>query len=142
MKTSQLSKPILWVASALLVFNLTIAINNYDKYTSSILICVIVITILFILFYKLDIQIDSKNINLKFGMGIIRKTFSLDSIASVKEVKNSPLLGWGIRFHPKFTLYNASGLSAIELSFKDGSRNVRIGADDPSKLASYISQLL
>jgi ABC-type polysaccharide/polyol phosphate export permease len=53
----------------------------------------------------------------------------------VDDTSNPWYYGWGIHFIPGGVLYNASGLSAIELQLTNG-RVVRIGTDEPEALAA------
>ncbi len=100
-------------------------------------------TILFIvlLFASLTIVVDSEAVRLRFGIGLIRKTFKLSDIESVRVVRNSWLYGWGIRYTPHGWLYNVSGLGAVELLRRDGKKT-RIGSDEPEKLAEAISSAM
>jgi hypothetical protein len=52
-------------------------------------------------------------------------------------VRNPWYYGWGIHFIPGGMLYNASGLSAIELQLTNG-RYVRIGTGEPQALADAL----
>jgi hypothetical protein len=50
-------------------------------------------------------------------------------------VRNAWSNGFGIRTASRFTLYNVSGLGAVELKQKSGEVR-RIGTDDPKGLAA------
>jgi len=54
-------------------------------------------------------------------------------------VRNPWYYGWGVHFIPGGMLYNASGLSAVELRLTDG-RVVRIGSAKPETLAAALPQ--
>src|SRR6267143_559258 len=86
-----------------------------------------------LLFGALTVIVDDSRLSLRFGVGLIRKSFPLDSIRSFKAVRNPWYYGWGIRFTPVGRLYNVSGLSAVDLLLQNG-RHVRVGTDEPDAL--------
>ncbi len=97
--------------------------------------------IIFILvsFVLLQVIIDEKYLQIKFGYGIYKKKFLLNDIVSVKTVRNHWYYGWGIRvwFWPKMWIYNVSGFDAVEIKLKNG-KMYRIGTDEPRKLEQTI----
>jgi len=95
-----------------------------------------------IIFYKMTITIDNESISFKLGIGIVGKSYKIADIESCDPVKNSFIYGWGIHKIPKGWLYNVSGLKAIELRFKDSTRVVRIGTDNPDEIAGVITDLI
>ena len=90
-------------------------------------------------FISLQVYVDQNHIRLKFGYGMIKKTFMLNKIASVKTVKNRRYYGRGIklRLWPKMRIYNVAGFDAVELKMKNG-KIYRIGIDEPKKLEQAI----
>jgi hypothetical protein len=95
-----------------------------------------------LIFYKLTISINTKELKLWFGFGLVSKKYQLTDIKNFKPVTNSPLYGWGIRMIPDGWLYNVTGLKAIELSFKQSPKKIRIGTNLPEEIAAYVNQLL
>jgi hypothetical protein len=95
-----------------------------------------------IIFYKMTITIDNESISFKLGIGLLGKSYKISDIESCSSVKNSFIYGWGIHKIPKGWLYNVSGLKAIELRFKDSTRVVRIGTDNPDEIAGVITDLI
>ena len=97
--------------------------------------------IVFILasFASLQVAVNEKYLQIKFGYGIYRKKFLLDDITSAKTVKNHWYYGWGIRgwLWPKMCIYNVSGFDAVEIKLKNG-KTYRIGTDEPKKLEQAI----
>jgi len=93
------------------------------------------------LFATLSVQVDETAVRLRFGPGLIGKTFWLGDVESCRVVRNKWYHGWGINLIPGGWLYNVSGLDAVELQMKTGKKN-RIGTDDPTGLASAIQQTL
>ena len=94
------------------------------------------------LFYTLNVEIDAGVLICSFGIGLIRRRILLSNVQQVGAVTNPWFVGWGIRWMPgQYWLWNASGLRAVELLFKDGSR-FRIGTDEPEVLAKAIQSNL
>ncbi len=90
------------------------------------------------MFGSLNVQIEGGTLLCSFGIGVIRRSIPLNSVTDVKAVRNSWLVGWGIRWIPgRCWVWNVSGLDAVELVFKDGSR-FRIGTDEPEVLLKAI----
>jgi hypothetical protein len=56
-------------------------------------------------------------LKIRFTNNILRKTFLLSEIKSVKKVKNHWYYGWGIRvwFWPYMWIFNISGFDAVEI---------------------------
>ncbi len=88
-----------------------------------------------LLFYQLTIVVDYQKVKIKFGIGLIHKSWQLDKIENAVAVKTNLLQGWGIHYSLNTTIYNVTGLKAIELSFKNSKRKVRIGCSEPEKMA-------
>ena len=112
---------------------------NSEMYTYASLILIFLICLL--LFYKLTITISNTHISFKFGIGIIHKSYQISELSSCKPVKNQFIYGWGIRKIGDGWLYNVSGLKAIELRFKDSSKVVRIGTNQPDEIAKIMAKL-
>ncbi len=89
------------------------------------------------MFSSLTVAIE-KTLTCRFGVGLIRKTIPLSDVDHVRAVLNSWLVGWGIRWIPgRYWVWNVSGLRAVELIMKDGTR-FRIGTDEPEALVQAI----
>ena len=102
----------------------------------------VVLIICLFFFYRLTIVVDYEHVSFKMGVGWFGRKYKIDSIKSCKAVKNPLWYGIGIRILPKGMLYNVSGLSAIELKFKNKKGIVRIGTDKADEIASYITEKL
>lgn len=89
------------------------------------------------LFATLTVDIGNDTVEIRFGIGLIRKKFALKDIDSCQVVKNPWYYGWGIRLTPQGWLYNVSGLSAVEINLRDGKK-YRLGTDMPQDLAQAI----
>lgn len=93
-----------------------------------------------LLFYCLTIELGERTITVKFGMGIIRKTISIEDIERARCVRNKWWYGFGIRLTPHGWLWNVSGLDAVEIHYKDSHNRFRIGTDDCQKLKAEIDK--
>jgi hypothetical protein len=95
-----------------------------------------------LIFYRLTIYIDDTYLSFKLGIGLINKKYLISNIKSCKPVKNNPMYGIGIRMIPNGWLYNVTGLSAIELTFKNSKKRVRIGTNKPDEIAETINMMI
>lgn len=96
-----------------------------------------ILVVCIILFASLTVTGDGGFVRIKFGPGLIRKSFPWEEIEACNVVRNYWWFGWGIRKIPQGWLYNVSGLDAVELSMKDG-KVYRIGTDEPRELNEFI----
>lgn len=89
------------------------------------------------LFHALTVEVDGKEVRLRFGGGLIHRRIPREDIVGVEIVQNKWWYGFGIRLTPHGWLWNVSGLDAVELTFKSGKR-FRIGTDEPQRLAEAL----
>jgi hypothetical protein len=115
-----------------------LGVLNSDR---MIFLILTVLIISVILFSSLTVIGKENFIKIKFGPGLIKKTFYLKNIESCKVVKNKWWYGWGIRKIPKGWLFNVSGLDAVEITMKNG-KVYRIGTDEPQKFNEFIQKKL
>ena len=101
-----------------------------------------VLIFVMLLFYQLTVKVDRETIKIRFGIGLIRKSWKLSAIESAEPVRNSFFHGWGIHYTLNTVVYNVSGFSAVELRFRNSKRKVRIGTSEPERLASHINRML
>ena len=94
-----------------------------------------------VMFSSLTVMVTASSLVFWFGPGILRKTVPLAEVSQVEVVRNPWYYGWGIRFTPRGMLYAVSGLDAVELTRRDGSR-LRIGTDEPGRLERALRQAL
>ena len=104
--------------------------------TPMILMSVILATVA-VVFHSLTVEIGDNELRWHFGPGLWTYRLPLDDIQSVATVQNQWWNGFGIRIAPGFTLYNVSGLDAVEIKLKSGEVS-RIGTDDPQGLAAAL----
>jgi hypothetical protein len=98
----------------------------------------IILAAVAVIFNSLTVEIDGRNLRWYFGPGWWTYRLALSEIQSATVVRNRWWNGFGIRSAPRFTLYNVSGLDAVELKLKSGEIR-RIGTDDPNGLASALN---
>jgi hypothetical protein len=96
-----------------------------------------ILVILTYLFYALTVIGTEETLQVKFGIGLVRKTFRLKDIQTVEPFRTSFWHGWGIHYSPDGTVFNVSGYDAIRLTMSDRKRYI-IGTDDRDRLMRYI----
>jgi len=96
-----------------------------------------ILGVVLLLFGTLTVEVDRDRVRAVFGVGLIRRTVPLADVAAFQQVRNPWIAGWGIRLIRGGTLWNVSGLDAVELALRDG-RFFRIGTDEPEALALAI----
>jgi hypothetical protein len=87
-----------------------------------------------VVFSSLTVQVTPSSLVFWFGPGVLRKQVPLGDIAEVEAVRNPWWWGIGWRLTPRGMLYSVSGLGAVEITRKNGSR-FRLGSDEPERLA-------
>jgi hypothetical protein len=103
-----------------------------------LLVTVAILVLCLLLFPTLTAMVEENRVICFFGFGLIRRTVPLSEVLSVSVVRNSWLYGWGLRIIPGGSLWNVSGLDAVELRLANG-RRFRIGTDEPNALYEAIS---
>lgn len=91
-----------------------------------------------VLFHSLTVRVDEKRLIWYFGPRFWQNELALEDIVRVERVRNSPLMGWGIRWWGEGWLYNVSGLDAVEIETIDGTV-LRIGTDEPERLIDALT---
>ena len=89
-------------------------------------------------FHSLTVEVEAGQVSWYFGLGLWTYRLGLAEIRSVSVVRNQWWNGFGIRKAPNLTLYNVSGLDAVELKLKSGEIR-RIGTDDAAGLAAALN---
>jgi hypothetical protein len=129
-------------AATLLILGLSIRGTMTENGGIFLFLFAPVMVIPVLLFYQLTVIVDYNEVRIRFGVGIIRKTWQLSKIESAAPVKNNIFHGWGIHFTTNSTVYNVSGFKAVELKFRNSRRKVRIGTNEPEELAKYINKMI
>lgn len=109
--------------------------------STPVFIAVLVLLVTGAVFSSLNVQVDEEAVRIRFGLGLIRRTFLMSSIVSYAQVENPWSYGWGIRYYPGGTLYNVAGKYAVELALDSGKR-VRIGTDEPAQMLRALHAVL
>lgn len=122
-----------------IVFLVIGIINLATEFTPLALLALVVILLTISTFATLTVTVNDRKITLRFGVGIIRKSFQLDDIERYQEVKNPWFYLLGIRYTPRGWLFAVSGYSAVELEMKNG-KYYRIGTDEPEKLIEALDR--
>jgi hypothetical protein len=89
----------------------------------------------------LTVDVDSDEVRVRFGIGLIRKSIPLTDIARCDVVRTPSWWGWGIHWTPSGWLYNVSGRAAVRLEMTT-QRPVMIGSDDAERLKAAIDARL
>jgi hypothetical protein len=101
----------------------------------------VVIALVFVLclfcFHALAVRVSREEIALRFGIGLIRKRFTVSEVQDAAIVRNHWYYGWGIKLTPHGWLYNVSGFDALEIQLKNGHK-YRIGTDEPDALLAAV----
>jgi hypothetical protein len=120
-----------------LVVALLGAAMMWQKSQTPMILMLAIVAAVAVIFHSLTVEIGDNELRWHFGPGFWTYRLPLDDIQSVAAVHNRWWNGFGIRVAPGFTLYNVSGLDAVELKLKSGEIR-RIGADDPQGLAAAL----
>ncbi len=102
-------------------------------------VAMIALGVALVLFHSLTIEVDRRRLRCRFGWSPIGRTFPLNDILDARAVRNPWYFGWGIRWTPYGWLFNVSGVEAVELKLRNGSR-FRIGTDQPQKVVTAIER--
>ena len=106
------------------------------------LLITILFLVVFVLFYKLTIEIRGSELYIIYGVGIIRIVFKIDQLKHVEAIRTPWYYGLGIRITPKGMLYSIQGLKAVRLQFSSKGRHkkVMVGTPEPDKLAQRLRE--
>jgi hypothetical protein len=94
-----------------------------------------------VVFSSLTVEVTASSLVFWFGPGVLRKQVPLAEIAGVEVVRNPWYWGLGWRITPRGMLYSVSGLDAVEITRRDGSR-FRLGTDQPERLVRTLQEAL
>lgn len=89
-----------------------------------------------------ELSVDAEAVRWRYGLfGWPNWTLPLADIRQVEPARSSWIEGWGIRRTKEGMLYNARGPGTVRLTLKDG-RRLRLGSDEPERLAAIIAARL
>jgi hypothetical protein len=89
----------------------------------------------------LTVKVDTEQVGVYFGIGLIRKSIPLADIARCEVVRTPTWWGWGMHWTPSGWLYNVSGRAAVRLEMTS-QRPVMIGSDEAERLKAAIDARL
>jgi hypothetical protein len=124
-------------AAVLIIGNLMVV----TRFNPGAILLLIFMALCLAVFATLTVEVSDQAITLRFGMGLVRKSFLLQDIHGYRPVKNPWYYAWGIHAIPGGWIFNVSGWEAIELQMKNGKK-YRIGTDDIPGLANAIKALM
>jgi len=90
-----------------------------------------------LLFGWLTVEVDGREVRLRFGVGAFRRTVRVEDVRGCDRVQTRMRWGWGIRWTPAGWLYNVAGREAVRLDLLR-ERPVIIGSDDADALKAAI----
>jgi hypothetical protein len=96
---------------------------------------------IFLLFYALHIKISNSRLEIRFGIGLIKWTYTLDQISAATVVKNPWYYFWGIKSIRGGWFIAANPGTAVQLNFADG-RIIRLGSFQPEALKKALDRNL
>ena len=91
----------------------------------------------FCLFATLTVEVDDREVRVRFGIGLFRKTVPVADILRCELVRTRIRWGWGLHWTPSGWLYNVSGRDAVRLEIAR-DRAVIIGSDEAPALKRAI----
>lgn len=132
-----------WVVLGALALTLAVIVPTLSSQGAPWIAWLVVALAAFVgsLFGTLTVRVGPERIELRFGIGLVRKNIALARVRSFRAVRNPWYYGWGVRLVPGGWMFNASGLSAVELVLRDG-RRFRIGTDEPDRLVEALQREL
>jgi hypothetical protein len=120
-------------AAVVMMGNLAVA----TKFNPGVLLPLVFMILCLLAFATLTVQVSDQAITLRFGIGLIRKSFLLKEVQAYRAVRNPWYYAWGIHAIPGGWIFNVSGTEAIELQMKNGKK-YRIGSDDIQGFANAV----
>ena len=85
-----------------------------------LIILLISFFLVLMLFHSLSVEVTRDHLRLRFGIGLVGKTFATGEMVDVYPVRNKWYYGFGIRLTPHGWLFNVSGLDAVEIVMRSG----------------------
>jgi hypothetical protein len=144
METKQFGGVIIYtmLGSIVLLVILMLTVHQNDQPVMALGLVIPLLALATLLFYDLTVVVTREKVAFHFGIGLIRRSFKISDIESCSPVTNQWWHGWGIHFLGNTTIYNVSGMQAVELAFRGRRRKVRIGTNEPEKLSRFINEMV
>jgi hypothetical protein len=91
----------------------------------------------FLVFATLTVEVDAREVRVRFGIGLFRKSVPLAEIRRCDVIRTRIWWGWGLHWTPSGWLYNVSGREAVRLELAS-ERPLMIGSDEAQALKRAI----
>jgi hypothetical protein len=96
-----------------------------------------IIAATFLLFVTLTVEVDAREVRVRFGIGVFRKTIALADVRRCEVIRTRVWWGWGLHWTPSGWLYNVAGREAVRLELVR-EKAVMIGSDEALALKQAI----
>ena len=118
-------------------FTLVVSLSGEAGAAAPLLIILIFMLGTAVVFSSLTVKVSAVDVTYHFAHSFFKHAIPVQRITEVRVVRNKIWHGLGIHFIPGGVVYNVSGLDAVEIRLDDG-KLIRLGTDEPEKLAAAI----
>jgi hypothetical protein len=91
----------------------------------------------YVLFATLTVEVDAREIRIRFGIGLVRRTVELADVLHCEVIRTRVWWGWGLHWTPSGWLYNVAGREAVRLVLAS-AKPVIVGSDEALVLKQAI----
>ncbi len=123
------------VTGALIVYVALAMIAEGRWVSAVVMICIYILGVAS--FCSFTIEVSGERLRFRFGIGLIRRSYPVGEIASVREVVNPWYYFWGVKSIPGGWFYAIAPGEAVEIVLKDG-KIIRLGTDRSRMLKEAI----
>jgi hypothetical protein len=95
----------------------------------------LIMLFLLICFYRMVIEVNQTDLSFSMGIGLFKGQYRIENLKDCRPVVNSWINGIGMRMISHGWLYNVSGYKAVELTFNNSDKVIRLGTDRPEEIA-------
>lgn len=117
-----------------------VVLASGDSWAAGLIVSAMGLVVLMSL-YGLTTIVSDEHVEVRFGVGLIRRRIPLARIRSAAVVRTPWYYGWGIRLTHRGWLWNVWGLRGVEVTYVDRG-HFRIGSDEPERLAAEIQRAI
>lgn len=127
------------VLGALMALGVTLSLSRQTLQQAWWLVVAMfaVLGVAWALFATLLVEVDAREVRVRFGVGLIRKTVPIADIVRADIVRTRIWWGWGLHWTPAGWLYNVAGRDAVRLELRR-ERAIMIGSDEADRLKAAI----
>jgi hypothetical protein len=127
------------VLGALMALGVTLSLSKQTLQQAWWLVVAMfaVLGVAWALFATLCVEVDAREVRVRFGVGLIRKTVPIADIVRADIVRTRIWWGWGLHWTPAGWLYNVAGRDAVRLELRR-ERAIMIGSDETDRLKAAI----